>query len=307
MMKRTLFGACVMLVLLTSMSKAAEDRVLRMGVIPLESAKIMYKQFTPLAKYLSQELGMKVKVVVGKDYQTVMDALGQNDVQFAYLTPTTFPKCERQNPESQIQPIVRFQVKGKGTYRSCIIVPADSPIGNVEELKGKSFAFGNSNSTSSHLMPRAILVQNGIDIDKDLSEYKYLDSHTNVATAIKMKKYAGGGVKESVAEKFEKSGDVKIIARSKDIPEFPVCVSKHLDKNIRERLTQALLKLTSLAAAEDAAAKAVLTSINKKYTGCEVAKGQDYDTIREMIQSLYGDEFYRHPDRQVSKNTDGVR
>ena len=48
----------------------------------------------------------------------------------------------------------------------------------------------------------------------------------------------------------------------------------------------------------DAPANKILASINKKYTGCELAKAEDYDTIREMVQNLYGDTFYQ---REISK------
>jgi phosphonate transport system substrate-binding protein len=267
---------------------AAGDDGLKLGVIPLESPKVMYKQFAPLAQYLSKELGVKVQIVIGKDYQATMDALGSNEVHFAYLTPTTYPKCERQNPDSGIRPLVRFLKSGKGTYRSCIVVPADSDVSSVDQLKGKKFAFGSEDSTSSHLMPRSMLISNGVDIDKDLAGYEYLGTHTNVAMAVKMKKFDGGGVKESVAEAGEKAGDLKIIARSKDIPEFPICVNKHMSDEMVAKLTQAFAKLKD----SDASCKTVLASINKKYTGCETAQSGDYDPVREMIASVYGDAFY---------------
>ena len=57
---------------------------------------------------------------------------------------------------------------------------------------------------------------------------------------------------------------------------------------LADKLTAALLKLQ----ASDESAKAVLTSINAKYTGCESAKAEDYETIRTMIQTIYGDKFY---------------
>jgi ABC-type phosphate/phosphonate transport system substrate-binding protein len=37
----------------------------------------------------------------------------------------------------------------------------------------------------------------------------------------------------------------------------------------------------------------VLRSINKKFSGVEAAKSEDYDVIRKMILSLYGEEFYK--------------
>jgi phosphonate transport system substrate-binding protein len=266
----------------------AEDQGLRMGVVPLESSKTMYLQFTPLVEYLQEELGVKVQLVIGKDYQATVDALGKNDVQIAYLTPTTYPKCRKLYADAGIEPLVRFQEEGKGTYRSCIIVGADKQAGTIGDLKGKSFAFGNKDSTASHLMPRSMLVTAGIVVDKDLAKHGFLGTHTNVATAVALGQYDAGGVKDSVAETFEKEGKVKIAARSSDIPEFPICVNKHVSKDLAQKIAAALLKLQ----VADPKGKAILTAVNKKYTGCEPARDDDYNTIREMIDKLYGPDFY---------------
>lgn len=284
--KLVVCAICLSVLGLSTLVNAAE---LKMGIIPLEAPKVMYTQFTPLAEYLSKELGVEVKLVIGKDYQTIMDALGKNEVQFAYLTPTTYPKCEKQNPDAGIKPLVRFLVEGKGSYHSCIIIPSDSPISDVSQLKGKSFAFGSEDSTSSHLMPRAMMAAAGINIDKDLTEYKYLGSHTNAATAVKMKTFDAAGVKESVAEKFSQSGDAKILKTSQDIPEFPICINGKMDEAMIKKLQAAFLKLKT----DNEDHKAVLTSINKKYTGCETTQSENYDVIRDMIKNLYGDDFYK--------------
>jgi phosphonate transport system substrate-binding protein len=279
----------VMLVALGAPAAQSEpEQVLTMGIIPLEAPRTMYAQFTPLAKYLSEELGVKVRLMVGKDYQATMDAMGQGLCQFAYLTPTTYPKCRKQNPDADVRPLVRFLKKGKGTYRSCIIVAKDSTAKTVADLKGGKFAFGSKDSTSSHLMPRSMIVGAGLDIDKDLAVYKYLGSHTNAAMAVKNGAFDAAGVKESVANDFQEKGFARILAVSADIPEFPICVSKHLSPELVAKLEAALLKLS----AENEAHKPVIAAINKKYTGCEKAVDADYEVIRGMIKNLYGDSFY---------------
>ncbi len=266
----------------------AEDSIIRFGVIPLEDKATMYKQFTPLAKYLTKELGVEVKLVIGQDYQATMDALAKNDVQFAYLTPTTYPKCAKQNPDAGIAPLARFLEGGKGVYKSCVIVPANSPVADVKELKGKKFAFGAKDSTSSHLMPRSILLNAGINPDKDLAEVKYVGSHTNVAEAVALGTFDAGGVKDSVANKFAAEKKVKVIATSQDIPEFPVCTNNKVDKALAEKVVAALNKLNQPS--DDN--KLILTSINSKYTGIEAANGADYDSIRSMVTTIYGESFY---------------
>jgi phosphonate transport system substrate-binding protein len=281
----------MLVVMVLSVLCPAQD-VLKFGVAPVESPKVVYQQFTPLAEYLSKELGVKVELVVAKDYAGTADILGQNQVQAAWMTPSIYPLCQKQNPDAGVEAVARFQSEGKGVCQSCIIVPADSPIKDLAELKGKKFAFVDRNAASGYLVPLSLLKDSGIDADKDLAEYKFLSSHSNVATAIKMKQFDAGSVKQTVADKFSKEGSVKIIAVSKDVPEHPVCVNKNLSKELKDKLVAALLKLKLDKANKDAPANAILTSINPKYTGCEVAVDKDYDVIRETISKLFGDKFY---------------
>ena len=259
------------------------------GVIPLQGPAVMIQKFTPLADYLSREVGVPVKLMVGKDYQATMDDIGKNTVQMAYLTPTTYPKAERQNPDAAVQPIVKFKEGGKATYRSAIIVRAGSPIATLAELKGKKFAFGSEQSTSSHLMPRSMLIAAGLDINKDLKEIKFTGSMGNVANAVAAGMMDAGGLQETVAEENEKKGRVKILARSGDIPQFPICVNKHLSKELVAKIEAALLKLDS----GTPEAQKILTAIDAKLTGSEKAASADYDIIRDMVLKLYGEDFYK--------------
>jgi phosphonate transport system substrate-binding protein len=237
---------------------------------------------------LEKELGVPVKVVVGKDYAATMADIGENRAQLAYLTPTTYPKAEKQHPSAGIRPIVKFKKSGKATYRCCVIVRSESSIPSLQALKGKTFAFGSKDSTSSHLMPRSMLIGAGVDIDTDLVAYKYTGSHTNVANAVAVGMLEAGGVKESVAEKFAKQGRVRILAKSGDIPQFPICVNKHLSQEMTAKIVDALLKLDDQTPEH----KAVLTAINEKFTGSEKAESSNYDIVRDMIQKIYGDSFY---------------
>lgn len=286
--KKTIFGACALMFALSLFSaipvKAQE--ALNFGVIPLENQEIMFQKFIPLTKYLSQELGVEVNLVIGKNYLDTMDAIGKNKIQIAYLTPTTYPKSARLHGTAGIEPLVRFQKKGSGTYRSCIIAPIDSSIETIADLKGQKFAFGNKNSTSSHLMPRSILAGAGVQFEDIKAEY--LGTHSNVAAAVSVEQFSGGGVKESVANKFAEDEEVKIIAISDPIPQFPICVNKHVTSDLKTRIIAAFDKLND----GTTNSKAVMQAINKGFTGVEKTASGDYDVIRTMIDNLYGDSFY---------------
>jgi phosphonate transport system substrate-binding protein len=260
---------------------AAGDGSLKFGVTPREAPKTMFQKFTPLARYLSKELGTNVELTIGKDFQTTIDGLGKNEFSVALLTPSAYPKCQQLYPDAGVQPVARFLTGGTSTYTTCIFVPADSKISSLSELKGKTFAFGDATSAASHLMPRLMLIEAGVN-GSDLADSKYLGSHTNVASAVAVKTYDAGACMDSVAERFEKEGKIKIIARSPEMPDAPICVNKNIDPQMAQKIAAALLKLK----ASDAEGREVLTSINEKYTGCEPAAAKDYDSIRNMMMKV---------------------
>jgi len=54
---------------------------------------------------------------------------------------------------------VKARSKEEAFYHSLIVVPKDSPVQSVQELKGKTFLFSAPASTSGHLFPRALLIE----------------------------------------------------------------------------------------------------------------------------------------------------
>ena len=271
----------------TGPAKAQEQEPIVFGIIPLEDARTMYKCFHPLVNYLEEELGQPVTLKIGKDYQSIMEDMGTGAINIAYLTPTTYPKSAHNYPEADIHPIIKFKKGGESTYGACIIVPVNSEITTVAEIKGKKFAFGSADSTSSHLMPLSMLIQAGIDAEKDIV-YNYLGSHTNVAKAVAAGTFDAGAVKDSVATQYSEQGLTRILARSQDIPQFPICVNKFMKAEITAKILEALLKLND----NSEKSKVILTAINSKLTGCEEARKEDYDVITEMIVNIYGETFY---------------
>ena len=65
---------------------------------------------------------------------------------------------------------VQSDEKGGIGYYSIIIISAKSPYKKIEDLKGKTFAWGEPNSTSGFLAPNYYLKKQGFDPDKFFSK-----------------------------------------------------------------------------------------------------------------------------------------
>lgn len=254
-----------------------EKGILKFGVIPLESPAEMFMRFTPLAEYLSKKLGRRVDLKLAMDFEETVDAIGQNVTQLCFMTPSTYAEAHR---KYGVDVIVKALRDGKPYQHSVIITSAEKGINSVGELKGRSFAFGDFYSTSSHIVPRAILLEAGVEL-KDLSYYDYLGHHDDVAKAVLKGEFDAGGIMEDTAYKFKDQG-LKFLKISEDIPEFNVCVNKSLSKEEVSMLRSALTALTD-ASAEGGL---VLKSIAKAYTGFTEAKDEDYANVKSMMSRL---------------------
>ncbi len=256
--------------------KEKKDAV-KFGVMPLESPSEMYRRFLPMAEYLSRRLNKKIELHIAVDFFETVKNIGEGVIDIGYMTPSTYIEAKE---KYDVEVIAKAANKGKPYHRSIIIAKEGGKINGVEDLKGCSFAFGDSHSTSSYIMPRAVLQEAGIGL-KDLGFYAFLGHHDDVAKAVLNGEFDAGGVMESTAEKFKNLG-LKFIKSSPEIPEFNICVNKDLPMEEKALIKQALLELDIVIAEH----RRILQSINDNYTGFVESSDSDYDGIRDVIQKL---------------------
>jgi len=259
-------------------SRLRAEKTLRLGVVPLESPSEMYRKFLPFSEYLTERLGLEIELRVTVDFQETIRDLEDDRIDLAFMTPTTYIEAKE---ACNARVIARAQRSERApAHRAAIVVRDDSGYRSLSDLKGCSFAFGDERSTSSHLAPRAMLMEVGLGLD-DLRAHEYLGHHDEVAEAVLRKEYDAGGLMESVAFKYASQG-LRILARSEEIAEFNICVSPFLAPPKEELLKRALFSLN----VSDARGRQVLESINPEYTAFIPATDQDYDAVRQMLEKL---------------------
>jgi phosphonate transport system substrate-binding protein len=260
--------------------KFADDTaagVLRMGVVPLEAPAIMFRNFTPLAEYLCKVLKRRVDLKVAVDFQGAVTDLEQGVTQLCFMGPSTYVTAHAKFGAKVLAMALN---DGKPVHHAVIVTREDSGISSLEDIKGRSFAFGDINSTSGHIVPRTMLLEAGIDV-KDLMYYNYLGRHEEVLKALLHGDFDAGGVMEKVAQKYQDKG-IRLLTFSEDIPEFTICASLSNDVMVMEEVKQALLKLDT--ATEEGAR--VIKAIDENYTGFAAATDDDYNGIRVMMVRL---------------------
>ncbi len=270
--------ACVFIAtLLGSGSQVAQAKdTLILGIHPYVSAQEVVKKFTPLANYLTKTLHKTVEIQVAKDYATHIEAVSKDQPDIAYMGPSSYVELL----ETHNNPLLaRLEINGKPTFRGALIMGPQNHFKTLEELKGKSFAFGSPHSTMSHLVPRYMLHQAGIDVDR-LSKHEFLGNHESVALSVLMGEFDVGAVKEEIYFKFQERG-LQLLQWTPEISEHVFVASKQLPETEVQAMREALYAIGNTPEG-----LLVLQSIQKDVTGLVPAKVEDYANLKEILDSL---------------------
>jgi len=223
---------------------SADETVLRVSAIPDESPTQLQRKFAPLGAYLEKQLGMPVKFVSVTDYPATVEGLAAKKLDLVWYGGFTFVQAHRRTGNAV--PIV--QREEDATFHSKFIVPANSPAKTLQDLKGKSIAFGSPSSTSGHLMPRYYLMKNGIDPEKDFRQVAFSGAHDATAKWVESGKVDAGALNESVFQKLldEKKIDaskIRVLWTTPSFYDYNWTVRGDLDPKVVEKLKAAFLAL----------------------------------------------------------------
>jgi phosphonate transport system substrate-binding protein len=225
-------------------ASAAEGPVLRVSAIPDEAPTELQRKFKPLGEYLAKELGVEVKFVPVTDYAATVEGLAGGHLDLVWYGGFTFVQARRRTGTAL--PIV--QREEDAHFHSKFITRAGSGVKSLQDLKGKTLAFGSESSTSGHLMPRFHLLQAGIDPNKDLARYAFSGAHDATAKWVEQGKVDAGALNESVWNKLveEKRIDpakVVVFYTTPDFYDYNWTVRGDLDPQLARKLKAAFLAL----------------------------------------------------------------
>lgn len=262
-----------------AVKKTKDKQTVYFGIIPRDNPRILYEKYQSLLDYLSEKTPYAYELVIKKNYEDTVEALGKGEVDVALLGPLTY--LEAHAKYGAICILKPKGVDSNAIYRSVIIKRKDSPIKSPSELKSKSMAFSASKSTSGNLMPRYLLANSGIHLN-DLGSYANFDYHDSVVKAVLKGQYDAGAVRDSVARKYMKLG-LEIIAESPNIPTGPLVVGPNIPFSVIENIKKALLELDYNNAGHQKMLKRLDDDLKNGFTE---ASDKDYADIRARINAV---------------------
>lgn len=206
---------------------------------PSEPVEQMRAQYTPVAGYLSDELGSEVSLQYASSYSAINRALGSGNGHMAEMGPIAAALgVESENVEIVLQ----RRGYGSWTYSSVIVTREDSDIESLEDLRGGTLAFADMLSASGSVYPLDMLKDGGIEVGnapKNDSEAEFDGTWSNHAAAFEsmmagQADAAGVGLFMATGDDGEYKDGVREVARRDGLARAPIVVSPELIEDEKE-------------------------------------------------------------------------
>ena len=246
------------------------------GVIPVAGSTSMKENFSGLTEHLNKKLGIKVELQLAGDYTGVITGMQHKHIDVAYFGPESYVQAQkRANAEALVVEVdIESGVPG---YRGIIITKKDSGLNSLESIKGKTWAFTSSQSTSGTLVPTVMFSKSGINPQEYFSKVLYSGGHEASILSIKAGKIDAASTNDLDFNrglgKAWTADDFNIIWKSDLIPGSPMAVRGDLPESLKKALKEAFISYNDK------------DGLNKlKIKGYIEANDSMYNPIRDLIE-----------------------
>ena len=275
----------IILCLLGCGDSGKSAKVLRVGFVPAEDAQQVMQNAQPIVDILQKQLGMEIQPFVAADYTGVVEALRVNKLDVAFLTPASYVLAKN---EANVKVVLKSERKGIASYYAAIITRADSGIQRLEDLRGKTFAFGDALSTTGNIFPRKMFKERGIDPVRDFKQILYSGGHDATVLAVLNGKVDAGATYANSPDgddtawmRYLKNPEdvnkIRAIAFSEPIPADNLVINGNLDEAVAKKVEEIFLQLSG-----DPKGKQMMRDLYQ-IDGFVPASDRDYDSVRQAF------------------------
>lgn len=301
-MKTRLLTLLIIIVALLSLScRGAGDKIqkanrnlgsksnpIKMYFVPSMEAGKVVTSGEAIADYLHKTTGYHYKIAVPTSYAAVIEALGNNQADIAWLSTYAYILAKQKyNAEVKLMTVRN----GLKAYRGQFVARSNSNITKLEDISGKVIAYTDAASTSGYIYPSAILKQRNIS-PKD---YFFAGGHPQAILAV----YSGradvattywsppeeSGLPKDAREKlYETHKDIfekiRIVDFTDWIPNDTVTFRYTIPTEIKDTIVAALLAFSGTPSGHK--------TLKALYDvdGLEPATDADYDVVRSTLKAM---------------------
>lgn len=254
---------------------------LRVAIAGVLSPSSTLEAYQDLLTYMGDSLDRQVLMILKPTYAEINDMLMGQRADVAFVCSLAYVKG---NQDFGMELLVAPRINEEIVYYSYLIVPEVSSASNMEDLRGRSFAFTDPMSNTGHLAPTYQLSLLDETTASFFGSYYFTYSHDISVRAVADRLVDGAAVdslvyEQMIAKEPELASKVKILARWGPYGMPPVVINPELDSQLKRQLQELFLGM------HDSDEGRNLLS-NLDIDQFKVVPDDLYDSIREMTTKL---------------------
>ncbi|MFC7859541.1 phosphate/phosphite/phosphonate ABC transporter substrate-binding protein [Arthrobacter koreensis] len=225
------------------------------AVVPTDDSKELEESFKPIVAAIAQETGLPTSIEAVSSNAGVIEAQAAKRVDVATYGAFSYYLAQNVADVTPVAMDQRTPVAGSGAVQSLGVVAAGSDITELSEVRGRDVCFTDPASSTGYLAAAAGLISIGIDPKNDINPI-FAGSHDVAVTQMlagdcDVAFVAGTFITDILpARGIIKDGDVDTVWTSPDIPGTPMVIGNWLPEELRNQITDAVLKYNAVSAAE---------------------------------------------------------
>jgi phosphonate transport system substrate-binding protein len=290
MRKRMSSGLLVVLIAVSLLTVACKPKEAALGTkdnpivlafVPSAEAQRVIDSAEDFTNLLSEKTGYVFEGKVPTSYSAAIESMCTGKAHMGALATFAYILANQKCGVDVSLVSVRY---GSPYYTGQIIAGADTGIESIADLEGKTMCWVDAVSTSGYIIPRIMLLAEGVDPDTDLAQQIEAGSHDAVALAVYQGDCDAGAcyidARDAIEDEF---ADVKektvVIAESPEIPNDGLQFIKDFPPDMRTKIVQAILEIMSTEEGVEAMGNA--------YGWEEVIEKDDtfYDDFRAVLDA----------------------
>jgi len=210
------------------------SRRLRFSIVSYSEPEKIFKKGQAIKDYLEANMSLEVKIVVLRDYSSLIDLLKVGQVEVVWAAPLIYKTVK----DSINYNLLLKTLEGASPYyEGAIAVRKDSGIKSIEDLKGKRMAFVDEASTSGFFLQNKMINDLGHSSLTFFSEFEFVGSHDRALQLLYEGRFDAASVGLLAMNVAGVDTDeLAIIAKTPKIPNAPILVNNAVDPATRARI-----------------------------------------------------------------------
>ena len=152
-------------------------KVVGFSSVSAENQAATEARYKDVAMAFKERTGVDMRIYTASDYAGTVQALTAGQIHMAQVGASAYASAWIDS-NGGVEPLVaNKELDGALGYHSILIVKADSPYKSMEDLKGRTLAWADPNSTSGYLIPLVSLRGAGIEPDKFFGKTLFSGGH----------------------------------------------------------------------------------------------------------------------------------